>query len=96
MSGTAKPIAPETLVGLCLSILAIFIRWKRAGYFASNIGLRAVIGVMGMGPYRWRLGMMARIVSGVYAGAECVKRTHSAEITGPGLKALVGLQPGKD
>jgi KDO2-lipid IV(A) lauroyltransferase len=44
---------------------SLLTRRKRAGYFAANIGLRGVIGMVGLVPYRWRVPMMGRIVSGV-------------------------------
>ncbi|MCF6232738.1 MAG: lysophospholipid acyltransferase family protein [Rhodobacteraceae bacterium] len=40
-------------------------RRKRAGYFGANLVLRVLIGVATLMPYRWRVPVMGRIVSGV-------------------------------
>ena len=40
-------------------------RRKRGGYFAANLVLRALIGVASLVPYRWRVPMMGRILSGL-------------------------------
>ncbi len=66
MSGTAKPIAsnPGSLMPADPSQLSAT---TRAGYFAGNLFLRGLIGLVGFVPYRWRVPAMGWLVSRVMA-----------------------------